>query len=121
MPVTKFVCAFFATLFAGSLSAAAQQPLPAASTPAPSSQQIKLDVVVDTKSGDPATSSLRQQDFTILDNSCADHTISVGTTCTFEVEFTPSTANQETGTLDIYGNTAANPQQIALQGTVSTG
>jgi VWFA-related protein len=69
MPVTKFVCALFAALFAGSLSAAAQQPLPTASTPAssPSSQQIKLDVVVDTKSGQPVT-TLGQQDFTILDN-----------------------------------------------------
>jgi hypothetical protein len=60
-------------------------------------------------------------DFTILDNSCADYTISVGTTCTFEVEFTPSTSHEETGTLDIYGNTATNPQQITLQGTIASG
>ncbi|MEI9969226.1 MAG: hypothetical protein WDM87_11615 [Terracidiphilus sp.] len=66
MPVTKFICAFSAALFASSLSAAAQQPTPAASTP-PSSQQIKLDVVVGTKSGQPVT-TLGQQDFTILDN-----------------------------------------------------
>src|ERR1700728_2053845 len=33
----------------------------------PSPQQIKLDVVVDTKSGQPVT-TLGQQDFTILDN-----------------------------------------------------
>jgi VWFA-related protein len=65
--VTKLVCAVLAALFAGSLSAAAQQPLPAVSTPAPSSQQIKLDVVVDTKSGEPVT-TLGQRDFTILDN-----------------------------------------------------
>jgi VWFA-related protein len=69
MPVTKFVCAFLAVLFAGSLSAAAQQASPAVSTPAtsPSSQQIKLDVVVDTKSGQPVT-TLGQKDFTILDD-----------------------------------------------------
>ncbi len=64
--VTKFVCAFFSALFAGSLFAAAQQAPPAVSTPA-SSRQIKLDVVVDTKSGQPVT-NLAQQDFTILDN-----------------------------------------------------
>ena len=46
---------------------AAQQP-PSASTGAViASQQIKLDVVVDTKSGQPVT-TLGQQDFTILDN-----------------------------------------------------
>jgi VWFA-related protein len=69
MPVTKFVCAFLAVLFAGSLSTAAQQASPTVSTPAtsPSSQQIKLDVVVDTKSGQPVT-TLGQQDFTIVDN-----------------------------------------------------
>jgi VWFA-related protein len=64
--VTKLVCAVSAALFAGSLPAAAQQPLPAAST-SPTSQQIKLDVVVDTKSGQPVT-TLGQKDFTILDN-----------------------------------------------------
>jgi VWFA-related protein len=64
--VTKLACAFFAALFAASLSAAAQQAPPAVSTPAPS-QQIKLDVVVDTKTGEPVT-NLSQQDFTILDN-----------------------------------------------------
>jgi VWFA-related protein len=69
MQVTKFVCAISAALLAGSLSAAAQQAPPTVLTPAtsPSSQQIKLDVVVDTKSGDQVT-SLPQQDFTILDN-----------------------------------------------------
>ena len=69
MPVTKFVCAFLAALFAGSLPAAAQQAPHAVSTPAspPSSQQIKLDVVVDTKDGQPVP-NLAQQDFTILDN-----------------------------------------------------
>jgi VWFA-related protein len=67
--VTKLACAFLVSLLAGSLSAAAQQPLPSVSTPAtpPSSQRIKLDVVVDTKSGDPVT-NLGQHDFTILDN-----------------------------------------------------
>jgi VWFA-related protein len=63
---TKLVCAIFPALFACSLSAAAQQPMLAAST-SPSPQQIKLDVVVDTKSGQPVT-TLGQQDFTILDN-----------------------------------------------------
>jgi VWFA-related protein len=67
--VTKLVCALCATLFAGPLSSAAQQAPPAVSTPAPSpsSQQIKLEVVVDTKLGEPVT-NLGQQDFTILDN-----------------------------------------------------
>jgi VWFA-related protein len=63
--VTKFILVVFAALFAAPLSVAAQQPL-AAST-SPSSQQIKLEVVVDTKSGEPVT-NLGQQDFTILDN-----------------------------------------------------
>jgi VWFA-related protein len=65
---TKFVCAFSAALLVGLLSSAAQQRPPSASTGAVIAAQIKLDVVVDTKSGDPVSSSLRQQDFTILDN-----------------------------------------------------
>ncbi len=66
MPVTKLVCALFTALFAGSLSLAPQQP-PSASTGAVIAAQIKLDVVVDTKSGQPVT-TLGQHDFTILDN-----------------------------------------------------
>ncbi len=69
MTVIKFVCAVFAASLASSLPTPAQQPPPSASQPslAPSSQQIRLDVVVETKSGQPAI-NLAQQDFTILDN-----------------------------------------------------
>jgi hypothetical protein len=74
-----------------------------------------------TSKTNPVVTGSYSGDFTILDNSCADYTIAVGTTCTFEVEFTPSTSNEETGTLDIYGNTATNPQQITLQGTIASG
>jgi hypothetical protein len=72
-----------------------------------------------TAQTNPVISGSYATDFAILDNSCADHTIPAGTTCTFEVEYTPSTANQETGTLSIYANTGTDPQQIPLQGTVS--
>jgi VWFA-related protein len=69
MTVKKFVCVFFAALAAGLLPAAAQQspasaPQPSASASSPG---IRLDVVVDGKSGQPVT-NLHQQDFTILDN-----------------------------------------------------
>ena len=67
MTVIKFVCAVFAASLAGSLPIPAQQPPASASLPGPSSQQIRLDVVVDTKSGDPVI-NLAQQNFTILDN-----------------------------------------------------
>lgn len=69
MSVTKLACGLFAALFAAPLAALGQMPLPAISPPGVSSptQRIKLDVVVDTKSGQPIT-ALRQQDFTILDN-----------------------------------------------------
>ena len=70
MTVTKCTCALFAALFAAVLPAVAQKsPLPAISPPGPStsSQRIHLDVVVDTRSGQPVT-NLVQQDFTILDN-----------------------------------------------------
>jgi len=46
------------------LVALAQQPGPA---DPPASQNLRLDVVVDTKSGQPLP-NLRQQDFTVLDN-----------------------------------------------------
>jgi VWFA-related protein len=69
MTLTKLVCAFLAALFAGTLPAGAQQPSASVSKPgsADSSQRIQLDVVVQTRSGEPVT-NLRQQDFTILDN-----------------------------------------------------
>ncbi len=69
MTTIKFACAFFAASLAGSLAVAAQQSLLASAQPDPSasSQPIQLDVVVDTKYGEPV-SNLGQQDFTILDN-----------------------------------------------------
>jgi len=72
MTFSKLTCPLFASLLFVSvlpvaLPVAAQQPPPAVSTPAPPSQQIKLDVVVDTKSGEPVT-NLGRQDFTILVN-----------------------------------------------------
>ena len=69
--------------------------------------------------GNPSVTGSYAKDFTITGNDCANFAISVGTTCTFSVEFTPSTSNHETGTVLIYGNTADSPQQIALQGAVS--
>jgi len=67
MTATKLLCAFSAILFAGSFPAAAQQLQPSTSQPGPSSDRIHLDVVVDSKSGEPV-SNLGQQDFTIFDN-----------------------------------------------------
>jgi VWFA-related protein len=69
MAFTKRSCALFVSLLPAALPVVAQQSLPPIAPPGPSSssQQIHLDVVVNTRSGDPVT-SLRQQDFTILDN-----------------------------------------------------
>jgi VWFA-related protein len=69
MAFTKLTCALFVSLLPAALPVGAQQSLPAIAPPAPSSssQRIRLDVVVNTKTGQPVT-SLRQQDFTILDN-----------------------------------------------------
>lgn len=59
-----FVCCLLALLSSGLLIGRAQQPLPVI---APPSNAIDLDVVVNTKLGQPVT-TLSQQDFTILDN-----------------------------------------------------
>ncbi len=69
MTVDRFVRTLFAGLLLTPLTVPAQQPPPAVSLPAipPSSHSIKLDVVVDTKTGQPVT-ALHQEDFTILDN-----------------------------------------------------
>ncbi len=69
MTVIKFVCAVFAASIAGSLPLPAQQPPASASQPglAPASQQIRLDVVAETKSGQPVI-NLTQQNFTVFDN-----------------------------------------------------
>jgi VWFA-related protein len=69
MTVTKLACALFAAFLAAPLPSSAQLPLPAIAPPGPSSssQQIHLDVVVDSKSGQPVN-YLGQQDFTVLDN-----------------------------------------------------
>jgi len=63
MTIDRLACALFIALLATLPTALAQQP-PA--TPS-SSQRIKLDVVVDTKAGQPVP-NLDPQDFTILDN-----------------------------------------------------
>jgi VWFA-related protein len=64
MNVGKLVYLFPVMLLPFPLVALAQQPRPAGS---PASQTLRLDVVVDTKSGQPVP-NLRQQDFTVLDN-----------------------------------------------------
>jgi VWFA-related protein len=69
MTFTKLAGALFVSLLSAALSVAAQQSVPAVApqAPSPSSQQLHLDVVVDTKNGEPVI-NLAQQDFTILDN-----------------------------------------------------
>jgi VWFA-related protein len=69
MTFIKSVCAVFAASLVGSFPTPAQQPSTSAPQPAlaPASQQIRLDVVVETKSGQPII-NLAQQNFTVLDN-----------------------------------------------------
>jgi VWFA-related protein len=64
MTLNRFACFLMVALICGALTAPAQQQLP---TPSIGSQGIKLDVVVDAKSGQPVP-NLGQQDFTVLDN-----------------------------------------------------
>jgi VWFA-related protein len=64
MTVHRFVCAFFTASLCGLSAASAQRPEPA---PPPASQALRLDVAVDTKSGQ-LVPNLPQQDFTVLDN-----------------------------------------------------
>ena len=69
MALTKFACPLFVALLSAALPVGAQQSLPAIAPPgsSSSSQQIHLDVVVETKSGQPVI-NLAQQNFTIFDN-----------------------------------------------------
>lgn len=69
MTLARFFCALFTASLCGLTVASAQQTLPSSGLPAvqPASNAIRLDVVVDTKSGQPVP-NLRQQDFTVLDN-----------------------------------------------------
>ncbi|MGD0738755.1 MAG: VWA domain-containing protein [Terracidiphilus sp.] len=64
MIVHRLACFFPVMLLCSPLTASAQQPEPAAP---PASQALRLDVAVDTKSGQPVP-NLPQQDFTVLDN-----------------------------------------------------
>jgi VWFA-related protein len=64
MTVRRIVCTFFFALLPCVPATFAQQPQP--DTPS-SSRGIRLDVVVDTKAGQPVT-NLTQQNFTVLDN-----------------------------------------------------
>ncbi len=64
MTINRFGCTLFMALLAALPTALAQLSPPAIS---PSSQPIRLDVVVNAKSGQPVT-NLSQQDFAILDN-----------------------------------------------------
>lgn len=60
----RFALILLAALLPGFNAAPSQQPAPAGASP---SHSIKLDIAVDTKSGQPVP-NLTQQDFTILDN-----------------------------------------------------
>jgi VWFA-related protein len=64
MTTHRIILTLFVALLPGMPTASAQLARPAIS---PSSQPIRLDVVVNTKSSQPVT-SLSQQDFAILDN-----------------------------------------------------
>ena len=64
MPIAKSVAVFLATVFTLSYAVFAQSP---SASPAPS-QSIKLDVVVETRPGQPLT-TLHEQDFTVFDNN----------------------------------------------------
>jgi VWFA-related protein len=64
MTLNRFLCVLFVFLICGASLTRAQDQLPAISIP---SQGMALDVVVNTKSGQPVT-NLTQQNFTILDN-----------------------------------------------------
>jgi VWFA-related protein len=65
MSVPRLVCASLITAFCAGCCLPAQQP-----APSPSSQSIHLDVVVDTKSGQPVT-QLGEKNFTVFDNKTA--------------------------------------------------
>ncbi|MGD0479676.1 MAG: VWA domain-containing protein [Terracidiphilus sp.] len=69
MTLARFLYAFLTVSLCGLTAASAQQTLPPSTLPAvpPAQRAIRLDVVVDTKSGQPVP-NLRQQDFTVLDN-----------------------------------------------------
>ena len=72
MILSKFACTFFTSLLPLSLPLSAQRSISSVASQgapgtAPSSSQIRLDVVVTTKAGQPVP-NLGQQDFTILDN-----------------------------------------------------
>jgi VWFA-related protein len=73
--VAKCVCAFLLALFSGLLTTSAQTAVPAApaaSEPAitSSTRSIRLDVVAETKSGQPVN-NLEEKDFAVLDNKAA--------------------------------------------------
>jgi len=55
-------------------------------------------------------------DFAETDN-CTGQTLVVGSTCTVNVTFTPTTAGTRSGTLTISDNTITSPQVVTLTGT----
>ncbi len=65
MNIERIVCFLFALLLAAPACVPAQEVMPSQNSTA--SQGIRIAVVVDTKSGQPAA-GLTQQDFTVLDN-----------------------------------------------------
>jgi VWFA-related protein len=62
MSIPRFVCSLLAAVLCRGIAAAGQ--------PQPTAQSIHIDVVVDTKPGQPVT-SLDQKNFTVLDNKTA--------------------------------------------------
>jgi hypothetical protein len=70
--------------------------------------------------GNPCVEGTYASDYSISNNTCSLNTIAVNTSCTFSVAFTPSTSNEETGSINIYDNTTSSPQSIAITGLATT-
>ncbi len=65
------------------------------------------------------TSLIVSGDFTETDN-CAAQTLAVGSTCTIQVAFVPTTIGTRSGTLTLYANVSGGQATIALSGTGTT-
>jgi len=107
-------------------AASPAQP-PAISRPVHSASLIQTETITNTGTGplvfgDRAVnkSGLNATDFSIVKDSCSNHSVAVNATCQVTYLFNPSTAGARTANLIFTSNALTSPNSIALSGVGTT-
>ncbi|NEV62685.1 InlB B-repeat-containing protein [Thiorhodococcus minor] len=64
-----------------------------------------------------SVTTVQGRGFVVQNDSCSGTTVAPGTSCTFDVDFTPLSAGVEVGIIEVVSNSTSSPDQVAVDGT----